>query len=379
MHIGGDIGNVDLDNPPHVYITVDHASRISAWYSFNINNSGRSDRLPKMLVNMLVDHGSELVDYTGNNGVLIKAPGVDVKFDNHSVFGRQTADWSAAVNPGRITFDGESFDDHVRFHNGSKFMCSNLLYHAAADWATNHLHFADGEWFAGDDDFDFVFKNGHRIAVHAEGAGLKLNPPENRRWTMHTILTGTDVVKGGEGTLVFDVAKYLNNSTDASSLTVNARQSATLAITGKLDVKAGQVEIADGAAASGDCALAVASGATVDLGGNAVSFTALSGAGTVTNGTLSTTLEYGDGTVLPTLNGVDGTLTVDFGRTAENPLDMAAAKAGIVVAHYTGDAPVNLKVRAVNTGIARARATVACENGNVLAKMTQTGFYVIIR
>ena len=196
---------------------------------------------------------------------------------------------------------------------------------------------------------------------------------------MHTILTGTDVVKGGEGTLVFDVAKYLDNSTDASSLTVNARQSATLAITGKLDVKAGQVKIADGAAVSGDCALAVASGATVDLGGNAVSFTALSGAGTVTNGTLSTTLEYGDGTVLPTLNGVDGTLTVDFGRTAENPLDMAAAKAGIVVAHYTGDAPVNLKVRAVNTGIARARATVACENGNVLAKMTQTGFYVIIR
>ena len=97
------------------------------------------------------------------------------------------------------------------------------------------------------------------------------------------------------------------------------------------------------------------------------------------NGTLSTTLEYGDGTVLPTLNGVDGTLTVDFGRTAENPLDMAAAKAGIVVAHYTGDAPVNLKVRAVNTGIARARATVACENGNVLAKMTQIGFSVIIR
>ena len=379
MHIGGDIGNVDLDNPPHVYITVDHASRISAWYSFNINNSGRSDRLPKMLVNMLVDHGSELVDYTGNNGVLIKAPGVDVKFDNHSVFGRQTADWSAAVNPGRITFEGESFDDHVRFHNGSKFMCSNLLYHAAADWATNHLHFADGEWFAGDADFDFVFKNGHRIAVHAEGAGLKLNPPENRTWTMHTILTGTDVVKGGEGTLVFDVAKYLNNSTDALSLTVNARQSATLAITGKLDVKAGRVEIADGAAVSGDCALAVASGATVDLGGNAVSFTALSGAGTVTNGTLSTTLEYGDGTVLPTLNGVDGTLTVDFGRTAENPLDMAAAKAGIVVAHYTGDAPVNLKVRAVNTGIARARATVACENGNVLAKMTQTGFLVFIR
>ena len=381
MHIGGDIGNVDLNNPPHVYITVDHASRISAWYSFNINNSGRSDRLPKMLVNMLVDHGSELVDYTGNNGVLIKAPGVDLKFDNGSVFGRQTADWSAAVNPGRITFDGESFDDHVRFHNGSKFMCSNLLYHAAADWATNHLHFADGEWFAGDDDFDFVFKNGHRIAVHAEGAGLKLNPPENRTWTMHTILTGTDVVKSGEGTLVFDVAKYLNNSTDVSSLTVNARQSATLAITGKLDVKAGRVEIADGAGAavSGDCALAVASGATVDLGGNPVSFTALSGAGTVTNGTLSTTLEYGDGTVLPTLNGVDGTLTVDFGRTAENPLDMAAAKAGIVVAHYTGDAPANLRVKAVNTGIARARTTVACEDGDVVAKISQVGFSVIIR
>lgn len=379
MHIGGDIGNVDLDNPPHVYITVDHASRISAWYSFNINNSGRSDRLPKMLVNMLVDHGSELVDYTGNNGVLIKAPGVDLKFDNGSVFGRQTADWSAAVNPGRITFGADSFDDHVRFYNGSRFLCSNLLYNATADWATNNLHFADGEWFAGDADFDFVFKNGHRIAVHAEGAGLKLNPPENRTWTMHTILTGTDVVKGGDGTLVFDVAKYLNNSTDVSSLTVNARQSATLAITGKFDVKAGQVEIADGAAVSGDCALAVASGATVDLGGNAVSFTALSGAGTVTNGTLSTTLEYGDGTVLPTLNGVDGMLTVDFGRTAENPLDMAAAKAGIVVAHYTGDAPVNLKVRAVNTGIARARATVACENGNVLAKMTQSGFSVIIR
>ena len=115
IHTGGDIGNVDLDNPPHVYITVDHGSRLSAWYVFNINNSGRSDRRPKMLVNMLVDNESELVDYTGNNGVLIKAPGVDVKFDNHSVFGRQTADWSAAVNPGRITFDGESFEQRLAF------------------------------------------------------------------------------------------------------------------------------------------------------------------------------------------------------------------------------------------------------------------------
>lgn len=379
LFIGGDIGNVDLDNPPQINVTVDHGSRISGWYRMDINNSGRSDRRPKTLVNMLVDHGSELVDYTGNNGVLINAPGADVTFDNGSVFGRQTVDWGAAVNPGRLIFGGDSFDDHVRFLNGSRFLCSNLLYNATADWATNNLHFADGEWFAGDDDFDFVFKNGHRIAVHAEGDGLKLNPPTDRTWTMHTIMTGTDIVKGGEGTLVFDVAKYLNNSTDASSLTVNTRQSATLAITGTLKVEAGTVEIADGTAVSGDCALAVSSGATVDLGGNAVSFTALSGAGTVMNGTLSTTLEYGDGTVLPTLNGVDGTLTVDFGRTAENPLDMAAAKAGIVVAHYTGDAPVNLKVRAVNTGIARARATVACANGNVLAKMTQTGFSVIIR
>ena len=196
---------------------------------------------------------------------------------------------------------------------------------------------------------------------------------------MHTILTGTDVVKGGEGTLVFDVAKYLNNSTDVSSLTVNARQSATLAITGKLEVKAGQVEIADGAAVAGDCSLAVASGATVDLGENAVSFTSLSGAGTVANGTLETKLNYGDGDVLPTFSAVDGMLIVDFEHTAADPIDASVAKAGIVVAHYVGAAPTGLQIKTRNTGIARAVAQVEFSDGDIVMKIRRRGFIVTIR
>ena len=107
----------------------------------------------------------------------------------------------------------------------------------------------------------------------------------------------------------------------------------------------------------------------------------IAGAGVVTNGTLSAATIAYDEDALPTFTDVtfDGTLTVDFDKTDEDPLDKTAAKAGIVVARYTGEAPANLRVKSVNTGIERVRTAVVCEGGDVIAKMTQSGFSVIIR
>ena len=150
--------------------------------------------------------------------------------------------------------------------------------------------------------------------------------------------------------------------------------------TGGLHVAEGKL-ILNGALVAGKPDVEISAGATLDLNGTSLAPTMLYGGGTVTNGTISaTTLAY-DAVALPTFSDVafSGTLFVDFGKSADDPLDKTAAKAGIVVAHYTGEAPANLRVKSVNTGIERARTAVVCEGGDVIAKMTQSGFSVRIR
>ena len=74
-----------------------------------------------------------------------------------------------------------------------------------------------------------------------------------------------------------------------------------------------------------------------------------------------------------------GALIVDFGRTEDNPLDIDEASAGISIARYTGEAPVNLRVKTINTGIQRARAAVDFVDGVIVMKVDQTGFLMIVR
>ena len=154
-----------------------------------------------------------------------------------------------------------------------------------------------------------------------------------------------------------------------------------LQYTGGTVVSNGTFVVDGSLVADGAKSFDVAEGAILDLNGSALDGATISGAGVVTNGTLSAaTIAYGED-ALPTFTDVtfDGTLTVDFDKTDEDPLDKTAAKAGIVVARYTGEAPANLRVKSVNTGIERVRTAVVCEGGDVIAKMTQSGFSVVIR
>lgn len=184
--------------------------------------------------------------------------------------------------------------------------------------------------------------------------------------------------KDGTGTLKLIQSLYCNGGNN-----MNAKVESTELLvqnTGGLHVAEGKL-ILNGALVAGKPDVEISAGATLDLNGTSLAPTMLYGGGTVTNGTISaTTLAY-DAVALPTFSDVafSGTLIVDFGKTADDPLDKTAAKTGIVVAHYTGDAPANLRVKAVNTGIPRVKADVSCVDGDIVVTAVQSGFSVIIR
>ena len=119
----------------------------------------------------------------------------------------------------------------------------------------------------------------------------------------------------------------------------------------------------------------------LDLNGTALAGATLAGAGVVTNGTLSAATITYDETDVPTFSDVafSGKTVVDFGHTAENPLDKAAARTGLVVAHYTGAVPAGLSIRTTGTGIPMAHAKTRYENGDVVVTITRSGFSVIIK
>ena len=167
----------------------------------------------------------------------------------------------------------------------------------------------------------------------------------------------------------------------AELVSARAEGEKLLQYTGGTVVSNGTFVIDGSLVADGAKSFEVAEGAILDLNETTLEGATIAGAGVVTNGTLSAaTIAYGED-ALPTFTDVtfDGTLTVDFDKTDEDTLDKTAAKAGIVVARYTGEAPANLRVKSVNTGIERVRTAVVCEGGDVIAKMTQSGFSVVIR
>ena len=133
--------------------------------------------------------------------------------------------------------------------------------------------------------------------------------------------------------------------------------------------------------ADGAKSFEIAEGATLDLNETTLAGATVSGAGVVTNGTLSAATIAYDADAALTFEDVafNGALTVNFGCTAENPLDRDAGRAGITVAHYTGDAPVIAKVVPANTGIARAKAKVVCNEGDIVVTVVQSGLLVYIR
>lgn len=154
-----------------------------------------------------------------------------------------------------------------------------------------------------------------------------------------------------------------------------------LQYTGGTTVSNGTLVVDGSLVADGAKTFEVAEGAALDLNETTLAGATVSGAGVVTNGTLSAATIAYDTEAVMTFSGVafDGTLFIDFGKTEEDPLDRDAGRAGITVAHYTGEAPVIAKVVPANTGIVRAKAKVVCNEGDIVVTVVQSGLLVYIR
>lgn len=154
-----------------------------------------------------------------------------------------------------------------------------------------------------------------------------------------------------------------------------------LQYTGGTTVSNGTLVVDGSLVADGAKSFSAAEGGALDLNGTTLSGATLSGAGVVTNGTLSTATITYDETEVPTFSDVvfSDKATVDFGHTDANPIDKAAAREGLVVAHYTGAVPAGLAIKVKGTGIPMALARTRYENGDVIVTITRSGFSVTIR
>ena len=196
------------------------------------------------------------------------------------------------------------------------------------------------------------------------GKGLELSVVDGFSHSFNFPIYGDGkVVKTGEGTF-----KLVEARAEGEKL---------LKYTGGTVVSNGTFVVDGSLVADGAASFEVAAGAALDLNGTTLSGATVSGAGTIANGVLSgSTLVCGGD--LPTFDGVTGALSVDFGKTKADPLDM---KAPVVIGHYTGDAPTGLTFRTkpLNTGVDRAVVSVSFENGDIVASVRLSGMALILR
>ncbi len=201
-----------------------------------------------------------------------------------------------------------------------------------------------------------------------QGAGLSVEICEGSTHSLDFPIKGSGgLVKTGTGT--FEL------------LAPRAQGEALLQHTGGTTVSNGTFVIDGALVADKAKSFAVAEGALLDLNGTTLFGGTFSGAGVVTNGMLDApTVKY-DEAAVPTFSDVvfSGRMTVDFCHTEEDPIDKAAAREGIVVAHYTGEAPKKLSVMATGTGISLARTSAWCEDGDVVVSISRAGFYIIFK
>ena len=199
------------------------------------------------------------------------------------------------------------------------------------------------------------------VGLTTTGAGMEIAICEGSTHSLNFPIKGDgSVTKTGAGTFKLVEGRGVVGEKLLQNTGLTTVAEGTLVLDGSL--------VAEGAK------LAVAAGATLDLNGSTLA-TPVSGAGTITNGKLADdlTLVYGD--EMPIFGeGVLGSkLTVDFtGTTAE-------FKTPYVVGHYTGAAPVGLKVKAVNTGLEAFRAVTTCENGDIKVTLVKSGLLVLVK
>lgn len=265
-----------------------------------------------------------------------------VTFDfDSSKFAKNTA-----LDPvGFVAYGAVRFN--FNFRNGSEFICNSIkTYYADMTALDIELLFENSKWTPGAGDFDFYAAAPTGVCVKVEGAGLVLEPPAGKTWTMGLPVSGDGgMVIGGAGKVVLDGAKW------AALGTARIRE-----------------------------------GATLDLGGTTADDLFVTGGGTLENGTVSGGVAISlkeDGSAaeegLPLLRNVSfsgpGRVKLELKGGALQPPYRTVA-----VARYDGTVPDVGSWRLVKNPADRTLgAKFTAENGTVYMTPGKYGTVLIIR
>jgi hypothetical protein len=274
------------------------------------------------------------------------------------------------------------------FRNGSKayLACDLGGENSVNPSQTNPttLTFDNSEWIpvVGNADCTFAYYSPAKVGLCTTNTGLILNVPAACTWTMAQAVKGTGgLVKRGAGTLVFETHKIVSGGETNDW----ANATTTLDFTGMLAVESGNVVVKSGAAAAG-AKFNLASGTELDLDGGTISVGALSGQGTVANGTVTGTIPLtlgDDGTVAEELvvfgdDVMFGRVVVDLGRTEDNPIPWPFGTA--VVGRYAGNTPPAVSGwRVRGTGIGGARGVFTAADGEIRMTVKMKGVSIQFR
>ena len=281
----------------------------------------------------------------GQNAAITLFRDFTMTFDN-SVLARDASLLPTAISTEAAVKDISSGTCTMNFVNGSKFCCSKIVP-PTADMSRYHpitLNFNGAEWIpTTTDDYTFEWAEPQKVAIVADGAGLKLPVPEGKTWVLgHPVGGSGDIVNAGKGTL---------------QLTE-----------GVLGVRRA-VRCYEGC---------------IDLNGLTIS-AITSGAGDIANGTITKSViemsiddaYESDGVQTFKNVSVQGGLTVNLGRTTENPI--ARPFKSFVVCRYDGQKPNTANVRLKGTGVRCLGGRFEAKDGVVTCTPEYIGASIVVR
>jgi hypothetical protein len=304
-----------------------------------------SDFIATYLLNAGYGSSPDIVySFRNSSRLLAKSVSLNstVTFDfDSSKFAKNTA-----LDPvGFIAYGAVRFN--FNFRNGSEFICNSIkTYYADMTALDIELLFENSKWTPGAGDFDFYAAAPTGVCVKVEGAGLVLEPPAGKTWTMGLPVSGDGgIVVGGAGKVVLDGAKW---------------------------------------AALGTAL--IRKGATLDLGGTAAEDLFVTGGGTLENGTVSGGVAISlkeDGSAAE--EGLPLLRNVSFSGPARVKLELTGGALQppyrtVAVARYDGDVPDVGSWRLVKNPADRTLgAKFTAKNGTVYMTPGKYGTVLIIR
>ena len=373
---------ISANNPfaesPYLFVT-NNATFQCGWLNVSENSATRYPRLsPRILVdhsvfkvgNMLVTGDWHYPEWTFRN---------DARFYSNQLYaGAKRANFvfdasicakNADLEPLEYYDVYSYYERDSTFRNGSLFCCDRIVSNAGKASCTNFWNFDDSEWRPAKGDFAFSFPNAWNQLVRVTGRGLILAPPAEATWRMPLKVTGEGgLVKRGAGTLVFDTNEAHGEKVAGDPVTLDC--------TGTVAVEEGTLRVLKDAPRAG-LTFAVADGATLDFADAVMADVTVAGAGRVTGGTLAGLTIVPDAEAVPTFDGAQlgGAVAVDFGRTAESPLEAGT----YVVARYAGAAPSFANWTAKGLGRRGLKIVYTAAEGVITATVDVSGLVLIVR